>query len=73
VSRIKWLQVIYLLKEQGIFIDRAGKFIEGAGNGDVALLAGTALIGGQLVIERAAVREREGRAVAMTVKEMPVD
>jgi hypothetical protein len=29
--------------------------------------------GGQLVIERAAVREREGRAVAMTVKEMPVD
>jgi hypothetical protein len=29
---IKWLQVNYLLKEHGIFIGRAGKFIEGAGN-----------------------------------------
>jgi hypothetical protein len=64
--------------EHGIFIDRAGKFIEGAGNGNVALGGradptlwlerDTALIGGQRIIEGGAVREREreSRAVAVT-------
>jgi hypothetical protein len=36
VGSIKWLRQITCSTEHGIFIDRAGKFIEGAGKGNVA-------------------------------------